>query len=172
MIEEPKSAFEQVTNDPNFLMILIGAIIWYVGFYTPFIGGLLISTGFVLVCFAAALNAVRRAVDIAWRGLLLGGLIQVIGYYLGWVPFLGTLLIVVGGVLIMYFAIPLAIQKGELPILTQIQKVIDDRKKSEKKKDEKEETSPEADEETDDTEETEIGSEADEETDDTEEAES
>ena len=155
MIEEPKSVFEQIKNDPNFLMILIGAIIWYIGFYTLFIGGLLRSTGFVLVCFAAALNAVRRAIDIAWPGLLIGGLIQVIGYYLVWIAFLGTLLIVVGGVLIMYFAIPLAIQKGELPILTQIQKVIEDKKKPEKKKEEKEETSPEADEEIDDTEEAE-----------------
>ena len=134
MIEEPKNIFEQIRNDPNFLMILAGAIIWYVGYYAGFLSGLLLSVGFVLVSFAAALNSVRRAIDIAWPGLLLGGLIQVIGYYLGWIAFLGNLLIVIGGVAILYFAIPLAIQKGELPILTQIQKVIEDQKKSGKKK--------------------------------------
>ncbi len=133
MIEEPLSAFEQIKRDPNFLMILSGAIIWFVGYYAGFLKGLLIPTGFVLVCFAAALNSVRRAIDIAWPGLLFGGLIQVLGYYLKWVPFLGNLLIVLGGVLLMYFTIPLAIQKGELPVLTQIQKLIEKKQKSKDK---------------------------------------
>ncbi len=145
MIEEPISMFEQIKNDPNYLMILAGAIIWYIGFYAGFLEGILVSTGFVLVCFAAALNAIRRAIDIAWPGLLIGGLIQVLGYYFEWFPFIGNLLIVVGGVLIIYFAIPLAIQKGELPILTQIQKIIEAQKKSLKKK-KKDESESELDE--------------------------
>jgi len=133
MIEEPRNVFEQIKQDPNFIMILAGAIIWYLGYYIGILGGLFLSTGFVLVCFSAALNAIRRAIDIAWPGLLIGGLIQVVGYYLAWIPFLGDALVVIGGVAIMYFAIPLAIQRGELPILTQIQKVIEAQKKSAKK---------------------------------------
>ncbi|TFG32265.1 hypothetical protein EU527_10495 [Candidatus Thorarchaeota archaeon] len=137
MIEEPKNVLEQIGNDPNYLLIIAGAIIWFIGFYIGILGGLFLSTGFVLVCFASALNAVRRAVEAAWPGLLIGGLIQVIGYYLTWLPFIGTLLIVVGGVVIMYFAIPLAIQRGELPIITHLQKLIESQKKPGKKPDTK-----------------------------------
>ncbi|TFG31778.1 hypothetical protein EU527_11645 [Candidatus Thorarchaeota archaeon] len=133
MIEEPKNVLEQIGDDPNYLLILAGAIIWYVGFYIGILGGLFQSTGFALVCFATALNAVRRAVEAAWPGLLIGGLVQVIGFYLTWIPFIGNLLIVVGGVAILYFAIPLAIQRGELPIITHLQKLLESQKKAGKK---------------------------------------
>lgn len=147
MIEEPMNLLEQISKDPNYLMILAGAIIWFLGYYVIIIGGLFISTGFVLVCFATALNSVKRAVDAAWPGLLLGGLIEVIGLYLKNFPYIGNILIVVGGVVIMYFTIPLAIQRGELPIITQLQKMIDAQKKSSKKKKEKKESSESPDEE-------------------------
>ena len=40
MIDEPKNALNEIASDPNFLMILAGAIIWYIGYYVLFFGGL------------------------------------------------------------------------------------------------------------------------------------
>ncbi|MHA1862778.1 MAG: hypothetical protein ACTSWA_03335, partial [Candidatus Thorarchaeota archaeon] len=89
MIEEPKNAFNEIASDPNFLMILAGAFIWFLGFYIPFISPLFLSTGFVLVCFSAAITSLKRPVALAWPGLLIGGLLQIVGYYLAWIPVLG-----------------------------------------------------------------------------------
>ena len=43
----------------------------------------------------------------------------------------GNALVVIGGVLIVYFAIPLALQRGELPVITSLQKLIDSKKEKE-----------------------------------------
>ncbi|MHA1135993.1 MAG: hypothetical protein ACTSSE_05850 [Candidatus Thorarchaeota archaeon] len=131
MIEEPKNAFEELASDPNFLMILAGAVIWFVGYYAGLLSPLFASTGFVLVCFSAALTSLKRPVALAWPGLLLGGLLQIVGYYLEWILILGPALIVTGGVMIVYFAIPLALQRGELPVLSRLQKLIESKKKEE-----------------------------------------
>jgi hypothetical protein len=50
---------------------------------------------------------------------------------LAWIPFLGLALVTIGGVMIVYFAIPLALQRGELPVLTRLQKLIESKKKEE-----------------------------------------
>ena len=135
MIEEPKNAFEEIASDPNFLMILAGSIIWFIGYYAGLLNPLFQSTGFVLVCFSAALTALKRPVALAWPGLLLGGLLQIIGYYLAFFPLLGQLIspvfIVSGGVMIVFFAIPLALQRGELPVITRLQKLIESKKAEE-----------------------------------------
>lgn len=125
MIDEPKNALNEIASDPNFLMILAGAIIWYVGYYVLFFGGILLTTGFVLVCFSAALTSLSRPVALAWPGLLLGALLQIIGYFIFFIPFLSPALIVIGGVAIVYFAIPLALQRGELPVITHLQKLVE-----------------------------------------------
>ena len=125
MIEEPKNALHEIASDPNFLMILAGGIIWYLGYYVLFFGGIFLTTGFILVCFSAALTSLSRPVALAWPGLLLGGLLQIIGYFILFIPFLGTALIVIGGVAIVYFAIPLAIQRGELPAIAHLQKLVE-----------------------------------------------
>ncbi|MCK4566666.1 MAG: hypothetical protein KAU48_05080 [Candidatus Thorarchaeota archaeon] len=125
MIEEPKNALREIASDPNFLMILAGAIIWYMGYYVLFFGGLFLTTGFILVCFSAALTSLSRPVALAWPGLLLGGLLQIVGYFIFFIPFLSPALIVIGGVAIVYFAIPLALQRGELPVITHLQKLIE-----------------------------------------------
>jgi hypothetical protein len=139
MIEEPKSAFQEIASDPNFMMILAGAIIWFVGFYAGLLGPLFLSTGFVLVSFSAAITSLKRPVALAWPGLLLGGLLQIVGYYMPYVPIVGALIsplfIVPGSVLIIYFAIPLALQRGELPVITQLQKLIESKTKKEEIKD-------------------------------------
>ncbi|MCK5265797.1 MAG: hypothetical protein KAR03_09340 [Candidatus Thorarchaeota archaeon] len=125
MIDEPKNALNEIASDPNFLMILAGAIIWYVGYYVLFFGGLLLTTGFVLVCFSAALTSLSRPVALAWPGLLLGALLQIVGYFIFFIPFLSPALIVIGGVSIVYFAIPLALQRGVLPVITHLQKLVE-----------------------------------------------
>ncbi|MGY5859854.1 MAG: hypothetical protein RTU63_10830 [Candidatus Thorarchaeota archaeon] len=150
MIEEPKNAFEEIVSDANFLMILAGAVIWFIGYFAGLLYPLFLSTGFVLVCFSAAVTSLSRPVARAWPGLLLGGLFQIIGYYLAFIPLIGStlspFLVVPGGVLIIYFAIPLALQRGELPAITHLQKLIESKKKEEEIKDIEAEDSVEADE--------------------------
>ncbi len=132
MIDEPKKALNEIASDPNFLMILAGAIIWYLGYYILFFGGIFLTTGFVLVCFSAALTSLSRPVALAWPGLLLGALLQIVGYFIFFVPFIGPALIVIGGVAVVYFAIPLALQRGELPVITHLQKLVESKMNKEK----------------------------------------
>ncbi len=132
MIDEPKKALNEIASDPNFLMILAGAIIWYLGYYILFFGGIFLTTGFVLVCFSAALTSLSRPVALAWPGLLLGGLLQIVGYFIFFIPFLSPALIVIGGVAVVYFAIPLALQRGELPVITHLQKLVESKMNKEK----------------------------------------
>ncbi len=131
MIDEPTKALNAIASDPNFLMILAGAIIWYLGYFILFFGGIFYTTGFVLVCFSAALTSLSRPVALAWPGLLLGALLQIIGYFIFFIPFLSPALIVIGGVAIVYFAIPLALQRGELPVITHLQKLVESKMKKE-----------------------------------------
>ena len=139
MIEEPRNAFEEIASDPNFIMILVGAVIWFIGSYVGLFNPLFKTAGFALVCFSAALTSLSRPVATAWPGMLLGGLLQIIGYYilifLWWVPIVGNALVVTGGVIIIYFAIPLALQRGELPVLTRLQKLLESKQEKEEIKD-------------------------------------
>lgn len=157
MIEEPRNAFEEIASDPNFIMILVGAVIWFIGSYVSIFNPLFTTAGFALVCFSAALTSLSRPVTSAWPGMLLGGLLQVIGYYLAiffwWifgVLIIANALIVTGGVTIIYFAIPLALQRGELPVLTRLQKLLETKQQKEEVKDveaedtESEETEPDS----------------------------
>jgi hypothetical protein len=139
MIEEPTNAFRDIASDQNFLFILAGAFIWWGGLYLGILSPLFLSTGFVIVCFYATLTALKRPVAKAWPGLLLGGLLQIVGYSLAYIPLIGQiiysifgpLLIVAGGVLIIYFTIPLALLEGELPVIKQLQKLIESKMKKE-----------------------------------------
>lgn len=136
MIEEPKNILEELSSDQNFLMILAGAIIWYLGYYVEMLSGLFFATGFVLVVFYTANLSLRRPVSQAWPGLLLGGLMQLLGYYsMRYILFLPPALIVAGGVTIVYFAFPLALQRGELPVITRLQKLIESKMQERKKED-------------------------------------
>jgi hypothetical protein len=128
MIEAREDGSKSLVLDMNFLMMLIGALIWLLGYYLEWLNGLFLSTGFVLVCFYAAITSLKRPATLAWPGLLFGGLMQIIGYYIVDVPVISVLhplLVVVGGVTVVYFAIPLALQRGELPVMTRLQKLID-----------------------------------------------
>ncbi|MHA1927611.1 MAG: hypothetical protein ACTSV2_03415 [Candidatus Thorarchaeota archaeon] len=116
----------QVTNDPNFMLILIGAIIWMLGMYNLlFIGPFLSVIGFAMTASAIAISSLKRPTDKAVVGLLIGGVIQLVGYYIIWVPFIGWFiyppLVVLGGVMILFFAIPLALQTGKVPFIEELQ---------------------------------------------------
>ncbi|MHA1769792.1 MAG: hypothetical protein ACTSV3_08105 [Candidatus Thorarchaeota archaeon] len=111
-----------MARDPNFLLILVGAIIWFIGYYVLLFGPLFLTVGFALVCFAAARTALSRPVTNAWPAILLGGLIQVVGFYFAWILILGPAAIVTGGVMIVFYALPLALQKGDLPIVKELEK--------------------------------------------------
>jgi hypothetical protein len=137
MIEEPKNVIEEISADQNLLMILAGAIIWFLGYYVEFFRGLFFATGFVLVCFYAAMFSLHRPVSQAWPGLLMGGLMQLLGYYLAFIPILSPALVVAGGVTIVYFAFPLALQRGELPVIARLQKLIESKMHEKAKKDDK-----------------------------------
>ena len=137
--KKPLSAFDPIISDPNFILILIGAFIWFVGYYALLIGPLCLTFGFALVCLASARTALSRPITDAWFGIFLGIILQIAGYYLTWIPLAGPLGIVIGGMLIIFYAIPLALQKGDLPAISDLQEALkrEDSKKEEKK-DEKE----------------------------------
>ncbi|MFW9833365.1 MAG: hypothetical protein ACFFEK_05170 [Candidatus Thorarchaeota archaeon] len=139
MNDKPMVVIEQVLTSQNFFMILLGAIIWFVGLITPFfliIGPLIIVCGFGLTMIATVQAAMTKPVTSAFPGLLLGGLIQVIGYYAGWIFFIGwilsPLLIVAGGVLIIFYGSSLALQRSDIPIVKDLEGFIESRKKKEK----------------------------------------
>ena len=70
----------------------------------------------MLTCFGAAASAGRRSIADARLGLILGVVFHIIGLMSMWVPLLGISLYVVGRVMILFYAIPLAIQEGFSPL--------------------------------------------------------
>lgn len=151
MSDTPKEVIEQVISSQNFVMIIIGALVWLIGLYIPIIGPLIVVCGFGLTTIATIQAAMMKPVTSAFPGLLLGGLIQVIGYYLAWVLFLGLLsplFIVAGGVLILFYGSSLALQRADIPIVKNIEGFIDSRKKKEAPKKAEEEEVVDVEEET------------------------
>ncbi|MHA2020477.1 MAG: hypothetical protein ACW96N_02100 [Candidatus Thorarchaeota archaeon] len=118
-----ETGFDNVVRDPNFLMIVLGAIVWFLGSYAPFIGPFLVVGGFVLTIFATASTAAVRPTTGAWPGLLIGSLLYLIGLYLPWIllGFLSPFFLIPGAVLVLFFAIPLALQYGNAPLMTTMQ---------------------------------------------------
>ncbi|MHA1924988.1 MAG: hypothetical protein ACXABV_07965 [Candidatus Thorarchaeota archaeon] len=135
--------FDDVVRDPNFLAILLGAAIWLVGAYLPFIGPLFVTAGFVVTVFATASTASIRPSNGAWLGLMIGALMYLVGLYLAWVPLLGFLAPLVqipGAVLIFFFAIPLALRYSNAPLMDTFQNEWAKRSKSRTSKTEEEDT--------------------------------
>ena len=123
---EIAGSVDSLRADPNFLLILLGAICWLIGFYIILIGPLFTTLGFAVACYAAAATALSRPVANAFPGLLLGLILHIAGTYLASIPLFqlfSPFLIVSGGVLILFFAIPLALQLGNEPILNAIEKI-------------------------------------------------
>ena len=143
MSDKPLEMIEQVTSSPNFLLIVIGAVIWILGMYIPFIGFLLTVSGFGLTTIATVQAAMTKPVTSAFPGLLLGGLIQVIGYLILLIPLAGLLIFpflnIPGAVLILFYGSSLALQRADIPIVKDIEGFIDSRKKKEEKEETEEE---------------------------------
>ncbi len=76
------------------------------------LGFLFMTGGFVLTCFGVAVSADRRSIANARLRLFMGVVFHIIGLMSMWVPLLGISLYVVGRVMILYYAIPLALQEG------------------------------------------------------------
>lgn len=143
MSDTPLEVIEQVTSSPNFLMMVIGAIIWILGSYIPFIGFLFTVAGFGLTTIATVQAAMTKPVTSAFPGLLLGGLIQVIAYLILFIPIAGIfifpLLNIPGAVLILFYGSSLALQRADIPIVKDLEDFLDSRKKKEAPKETKEE---------------------------------
>lgn len=138
MSDKPLEMIEQVTSTPNFLMIVIGALIWIAGAYIPFIGFLFTICGFGLTTIATVQAAMTKPVTSAFPGLLLGGVVQVIGYLILFIPLFGILIFpflnIPGAVLILFYGASLALQRADIPIVKDIEGFIDSRKKKEEPK--------------------------------------
>jgi hypothetical protein len=145
--KKPLSAFDPIISDPNFILILIGAFIWFAGYYALLIAPLCWTFGFTLVCLASARTALSRPITDAWFGIFLGIILQIAGYYLTFIPLIGPLGVVIGGVLVIFYAIPLALQKGDLPAISDLQKAL----KKDEAKPEKAEKESEPEDEVEDT---------------------
>ncbi|MFX0045299.1 MAG: hypothetical protein ACFE8Z_05585 [Candidatus Hermodarchaeota archaeon] len=121
-----EGAIGDFASDPNFILIVVGALCWLLGFYTGPIGPLFVTGGFVLTCLATAATALKRPMANAWPGLILGAALYLVGNSIWWIPLVGLLFpffIVSGGVLILFFAVPLAIQQGGVSLLQSFQKL-------------------------------------------------
>ncbi|MFW9807489.1 MAG: hypothetical protein ACFFFK_12240 [Candidatus Thorarchaeota archaeon] len=142
MSDTPMEVIQQVVTSPNFLMIVIGAILWIIAPFIWVIGFLFSIAGFGLTTVATFQAAMTRPVTSALPGFLFGGLLRVIGYLLIFVPILGIFLAplvnVSGNVLILFYGASLALQRIDIPIVKDLEDFIESRKKKESvKKEEK-----------------------------------
>lgn len=143
MSDKPLEVIGQVISSQNIVMIVIGALIWILGSYIPFIGFLFTITGFGLTTIATVQAAMMKPVTSAFPGLLLGGLIQVIGYLVLLIPIAGLFIFpflnIPGAVLILFYGSSLALQRADIPIVKDLEDFIESRKKKEAPKETEEE---------------------------------
>jgi hypothetical protein len=133
MSDKPIAIIEQVISSQNFLMLVIGAIIWILGSFVPFIGFLFTIAGFGLTTIVTIQAAMTKPVTSAFPGLLLGGIVQVIGYLILFIPIFGIFIFpflnIPGAVLIIFYGSSLALQRADIPVVKDIEGFIDSRKK-------------------------------------------
>jgi hypothetical protein len=129
---------ENLRSDPNLFGILVGSIIWIAGLYIlpviSIIGVVINSIGFTITCFATAASALKRPINQAWIGLLIGSILYILGPL---VPIVNNFIFVAGAVMILFFAIPMALQTGKVPMMENLQEFLDE---NIKRKQEKEST--------------------------------
>ena len=106
----------QVGSHSDLLVISLGIIMQIASSYVMGLGFLFMTGGFVLTCFGVAASADRRSIVDARLGLILGVVFHIIGLMSMWVPLLGISLYVIGRVMILFYAIPLALQEGFSPL--------------------------------------------------------
>ena len=102
----------EIRADPYFFLILLGAVVWYIGLLIPFLGTPAVTLGFTLTCFATTAYALKRPTELALPGVIVGIIIHFIGLWaIGIIPIIGPGVYVLGHVLILFFAVPLAIRR-------------------------------------------------------------
>ncbi|MFX1483790.1 MAG: hypothetical protein ACFFCP_11460 [Promethearchaeota archaeon] len=150
--------FEQITSSPNFLLILVGGAIWYIGYLVQIIGIFIQAAGFGLTIIASAEAAMNRTVSSVLPGLLIGGLIYIIGYYLlyaalvGWI--IGPMFTVAGGVMLLFYGFSIALHRIDIPIVKNLEDFLESKqKKAESKSEPKVKTTGKASEDEEDEEE-------------------
>ncbi len=135
--DQSLEVFKQISTSQNFLLILVGAVFWILGYYVPFIGPFFMVAGFGLTIIATAQAAMSRPVSSVLPGLLIGGLIQLVGYYILLIPmagiFIGPAIIVFGGVLLLFYAFSVALQRIDIPVVKNLEDFLESQQK---KKDE------------------------------------
>jgi hypothetical protein len=128
-------------------------VIWILGAFIPFIGFLFTICGFGLTTIATVQAAMTRPVTSAFPGLLFGGVVQVIGYLILMIPIAGIFIFpflnIPGAVLILFYGSSLALQRADIPIVKDIEELIDSRKKPAKPEEPKEEEEEEVEAEED-----------------------
>lgn len=134
--EDIEVPFKELAKDPNFILIAIGAVIWFASPYIPLISPLFSTAGFVLTCLATAASALKRPATMTWPGLILGAILYLVGQYLLFIPILGNAITVFGAVLILFSVVPMALQHGNAPLMESFSDIFD-RKDKEKKEDTK-----------------------------------
>ena len=107
--EEP---IEQTQMHSDYLVISLGAIMQIASSFVIGPGFIFMTGGFVLTYFGVAASADRRSTADAWLGIILGAVFHMTGFALMWIPLLGISLYVVGRVVILYYAIPLAVARN------------------------------------------------------------
>ena len=138
-----KNFLQDLMSDPNIFGIIVGAAIWisglYLVFFSSIIGTILNTIGFTLTCFATAASALKRPVNQAWIGLLIGIILYLLGPF---VPIINYYILVAGAVMILFFAIPMALTTGKVPMMENLQEFLDEniKEKLEKKKTEEPKT--------------------------------
>ncbi len=135
--DQPLEVFKQISTSQNFLLILVGAVFWILGYIVWFIGPFFMVAGFALTIIATAQAAMSRPVSSVLPGLLIGGLIQIVGYYILLIPvvglFIGPVIIVFGGVLLLFYAFSVALQRIDIPVVKNLEDFLESQQK---KKDE------------------------------------
>jgi len=118
MVETSETSINDVTRDPNFAFMIIGALAWLLGIL-PIIGPIFTAAGFTILVLAVASSAPGRNPDDSWPGLFLGGFIIILSGYIGWIPFLdilASLTFILGAFLVLFFGIPIALKQSRVPL--------------------------------------------------------
>ncbi len=146
---------KRITQDPNFMLILGGAALWFFGYYVILFSSIFIVAGFTLTVYATAVTAPRRPLEGAWAGAGIGIAIYIIGDLVQLVPILQILhpaLTVCGSTLILFFITAIAVQRGNEELAEALKRVSESARAGTRKRESAK--SDDADRDTEDTHET------------------
>ncbi len=105
---------KSITRDPNFMLILGGAALWFFGYYIILFSPIFIVAGFTLTLYATSVTAPKRPLDGAWVGAGIGIIIYIVGEFIKDILVIQLLypaLTVTGSTLILFFITAIAVQR-------------------------------------------------------------